>query len=75
MSIHLKFGLKPSACLALRTSFSLLPISYPGHNLLTEDLGTIHGLDGCTCGRRGKYFSVEGRVEGTQLRGCSDVGS
>ena len=54
---------------------SLLPISYPGHNLLTEDLGTIHGIDGCTCGRRGKYFSVEGRVEGTQLRGCSDVGS
>ena len=54
---------------------SLLPISYPGHNLLTEDIGTIHGLDGCTCGRKGKYFSVEGRVEGTQLRGCSDVGS
>ena len=53
---------------------SLLPLSYPGHNLLTEDLGTIHGLDGCTCGRRGKYFLVEGRVEGTELRGCSDVG-
>ena len=54
---------------------SLLPLSYPGHNLLTEDLGTIHGLDGCACGRRGKYFLVEGRVEGTELRGCSDVGS
>ena len=54
---------------------SLLPLSYPGHNLLTEDLGSIHGLDGCACGRRGKYFLVEGRVKGTQLRGCSDVGS
>ena len=31
---------------------SLLPISYPGHNLLTEDIGTIHGLDGCTCVRK-----------------------
>ena len=52
---------------------SLLPVSYPGHNLLTEDIGTLHGVDDCKCGRKGKYFSVLGRVEGTEMRGCSDV--
>ena len=53
--------------------FSLLPISYPGHNILTEDIGVIEGEDNCKCGRLGKYFSVVGRVKGTELRGCSDV--
>tara|TARA_Y100000590_G_scaffold355974_1_gene409975 strand:- start:51 stop:209 length:159 start_codon:yes stop_codon:yes gene_type:complete len=51
----------------------LLPISYPGHNILTEDTGAIIGVDNCKCGRKGKYFSIMGRVAGTQLRGCSDV--
>ena len=52
---------------------SLLPLSYPGHNILTEDLGMIMGEDNCKCGRQGKFFSVMGRVPGTELRGCSDV--
>jgi len=52
---------------------SLLPLSYPGHNILTEDIGTLEGIDDCRCGRKGKYFSVKGRVLGTELRGCSDV--
>ena len=52
---------------------SVLPRSYPGHSLLTEDLGTIHGEDDCTCGRRGKYFSVAGRLKNVELRGCSDT--
>jgi hypothetical protein len=52
---------------------SLLPLSYPGHNLLTEDLGLIIGVDDCKCGRKGKYFLVIGRVPGTEDRGCSDV--
>ena len=54
---------------------SIIPRSYPGHSILSEDIGIIYGFDDCKCGRKGKYFSVEGRVEGTQLRGCSDVGS
>ena len=37
--------------------------SYPGHALLTEDLGTILGEDDCACGRKGKYFSISGRVQ------------
>lgn len=52
---------------------SELPKSYPGHSLLTEDLGTIHGVDDCTCGWKGKYFSVAGRIPKAELRGCSDT--
>lgn len=52
---------------------SALPVSYPGHSILTEDLGVIHGVDDSTCGRRGKYFSVIGRVPQAELRGCSDT--
>jgi hypothetical protein len=52
---------------------SALPLSYPGHSILTEDLGVVHGIDDSTCGRRGKYFSVIGRVPTAELRGCSDT--
>lgn len=52
---------------------SLLPTSYPGHILLTEDEGEILGEDDCPCGRKGKYFKIHGRVKGAELRGCSDT--
>ncbi|EGI73874.1 acyl-protein synthetase LuxE [Pseudoalteromonas distincta] len=52
---------------------SVLAKSYPGHRLLTEDLGTLHGEDNCQCGRLGKYFTVEGRLAKSQVRGCSDT--
>jgi hypothetical protein len=52
---------------------SLLPESYPGHSILTEDLGVIRGVDDSTCDRAGRYFSVLGRVPRAELRGCSDV--
>ena len=54
-------------------TLSLLPLSYPGHNILTEDQGVIHGVDDCKCGKLGKYFSLTKRVVGTETRGCSDV--
>lgn len=54
-------------------TMSLLPISYPGQNILTEDVGKIEGNDNCKCGRKGKFFSIKGRLQGTELRGCSDV--
>lgn len=54
-------------------ALSLLPLSYPGHNILTEDIGAIHGIDDCKCGNKGKYFTVLGRVPDAELRGCSDV--
>ncbi len=52
---------------------SLLPTSYPGHILLTEDEGAILGEDDCPCGRKGKYFAIYGRVKGAEIRGCSDT--
>ena len=52
---------------------SLLPWSYPGHSILTEDVGIIFGRDNCECGRRGTYFNILGRLESAEVRGCSDV--
>lgn len=52
---------------------SLLPTSYPGHILLTEDEGEVFGVDDCPCGRKGKHFAVYGRVKGAEIRGCSDT--
>jgi Acyl-protein synthetase, LuxE len=66
-------ALSPFAREGLIQVFSLLPYSYPGHSLLTEDLGTIHGEDDCPCGRNGKRFSVSGRLKNVEVRGCSDT--
>ena len=63
----------PTSALGLVQVLSLLPRSYPGHSLLTEDLGTIHGEDDCPCGRRGKRFTVSGRLKNVEIRGCSDT--
>ena len=52
---------------------SLLPRSYPGHILLTEDEGRILGEDDCPCGRKGKYFEIAGRIKRAEVRGCSDT--
>lgn len=54
-------------------SISVLPYSYPGFSLLTEDIGCFSGVDNCPCGRLGKYFQIKGRIENSELRGCSDV--
>lgn len=52
---------------------SILPQSYPGHILLTEDEGMILGEDDCPCGLKGKYFKIEGRIKNAEIRGCSDT--
>ena len=52
---------------------SAIPESYPGHCLLTEDEGMILGEDDCPCGRKGKYFSISGRLKNAEIRGCSDT--
>jgi hypothetical protein len=50
---------------------STLPTSYPGHVLLTEDLGVVRGVDdGCWPGKR---FEVLGRLPRAEARGCSDT--
>ncbi|HEY2670096.1 MAG TPA: acyl-protein synthetase [Rugosimonospora sp.] len=50
---------------------STLPESYPGHVLLTEDLGTVHGVDDGAW--PGKRFSILGRLPRAEARGCSDT--
>ncbi|MDF2706607.1 MAG: acyl-protein synthetase [Nonomuraea muscovyensis] len=50
---------------------STLPTSYPGHVLLTEDLGVVHGVDDGVW--PGKRFSVLGRLPRAETRGCSDT--
>ena len=50
-----------------------LAMSFPGHNLLTEDKGILLGEDDCPCGRKGKYFKLTGRMKRAEIRGCSDV--
>ncbi len=52
---------------------SALPTSYPGHSLLTEDLGVVRHTDADVGGWRGKAFEVLGRAPRAELRGCSDV--
>jgi hypothetical protein len=52
---------------------SCLPTSYPGHSLLTEDLGVIRGVDPDGTGMGGRCFEILGRVPKAELRGCSDT--
>lgn len=52
---------------------SSLPRSYPGHSILTEDVGVILGIDDGRDGWLGTRFRVIGRAPRAELRGCSDV--
>ena len=52
---------------------SVVPHSYPGNSLLTEDVGVILGEDDCPCGRKGKYIEISGRMKSAEIRGCSDT--
>jgi hypothetical protein len=63
----------PAGKSGLIQTLSVLPRSYPGHSLLTEDVGQILGWDDCACGRKGVRFKVEGRMARAELRGCSDT--
>ena len=54
-------------------TISILPVSYPGNSILTEDEGIIYGVDDCKCGRKGTYFRIIGRIPKAELRGCSDI--
>lgn len=52
---------------------SVLPTSFPGHLLLTEDMAQVISYDGCPCGRRGISFRFLGRVPKSELRGCGNL--
>ena len=51
---------------------SLIPTSYPGNSILSDDLGMIVEND-CTCKKLGKRFKVNGRILNSEIRGCSNV--
>lgn len=70
---HIDWSVVPPGRQGIIQTLSVLPRSYPGHSLLTEDVGTVHGVDDCPCGRKGTYFSVDGRIPEAELRGCSDT--
>jgi len=73
MTRHTDFSLCEFGEKGIIQVVSLLPESYPGHSLLTEDEGIILGEDDCPCGRKGKYFKVIGRLKNAEIRGCSDT--
>lgn len=52
---------------------SAVPTGYPGHSILTEDLGVVETLDDSRTPHGGKAFRVIGRVPKSELRGCSDT--
>tara|TARA_Y100000591_G_scaffold83228_1_gene70183 strand:- start:151 stop:1233 length:1083 start_codon:yes stop_codon:yes gene_type:complete len=67
------FSILPVGKQGIIQTVSILPKSYPGHLLITEDEGVLLGEDDCKCGRLGKYFHIFGRMESAELRGCGDT--
>ena len=63
----------PNGQTGLIQLFSNLPRSYPGHIILTEDIGEIIGHNDCKCGNIKNCFTVKGRIKNAELRGCSDT--
>lgn len=70
---HRDFRELPAGNEGLIQLLSLLPFSYPGHSILTEDRGRILGEDDCACGRLGKRIEILGRIKNAEIRGCSDA--
>jgi Acyl-protein synthetase, LuxE len=52
---------------------SVLPSSFPGFLVLTEDMAEIIDYDHCPCGRRGASFRFAGRVPKAEVRGCGNI--
>jgi phenylacetate-coenzyme A ligase PaaK-like adenylate-forming protein len=67
------FKALPKGAPGLIQLLSVIPHSYPGHSLLSEDEGEILGVDVCGCGRLGTYFKIHGRIQNAEVRGCSDT--
>ena len=45
----------------------MVPKSYVGFSVMTDDLIKIEGYDDCKCGRKGTYFSIEGRSKSAEI--------
>ncbi len=66
------FEILPSGKKGFIQLLSILPTSYPGHSLITEDIGEIY-KGNCNCELKGKHFLVHGRAKEAEIRGCSDT--
>lgn len=54
--------------------FSVLQTSYPGHSIISEDVGYIVSRSSCRCGMNNTAFKVLGRSDvATEVRGCGDI--
>jgi hypothetical protein len=54
---------------------SVLPTSFPGFLLLTEDMAEVIGYGDCSCGRKGISFRFSGRAPKAEVRGCGNLDS
>jgi phenylacetate-coenzyme A ligase PaaK-like adenylate-forming protein len=54
---------------------SVLPTSFPGFLLLTEDIGEIIDYQECGCGRKGTCFRFVKRMPKAEVRGCGNIES
>ncbi len=52
---------------------SVLPTSFPGFLVLTDDMAEIIDYEDCPCGRRGASFRFVGRVPKAEVRGCGNL--
>ena len=52
---------------------SVLPTSFPGFLVLTDDMAEIIDYEECPCGRRGTSFRFAGRVPRAEVRGCGNL--
>jgi hypothetical protein len=52
---------------------SVLPTSFPGFLVLTDDIAEVISYDGCACGRRGISFRFVKRVPQSEIRGCGNI--
>lgn len=54
---------------------NVLPTSFPGNLLLTDDMARVIAYDGCRCGRRGISFRFTRRIPEAEDRGCGNIQS
>ncbi|WP_435230938.1 hypothetical protein ACMAZE_03635 [Pseudopelagicola sp. nBUS_20] len=67
------FSVLPDGHEGIIQIFSTIQRSYPGHSLLTEDVGSTTCNHDCPCGQKGAVVSISGRLQKAEVRGCSDA--
>ena len=63
----------PFGSVGLVQQLSLLPRSYPGVSILTDDLGMILSGNDCGCLNTNHIIKIEGRFRKADIRGCGNV--